>query len=349
MARLNVAAAGNAEENINLINARFQAEALRRIRGKDCGVLDNSFYSSGDSKGLSRTANTNFMWKLTASNVQNITVGRGMATAYGFDIQSEADVSFTATAPSAGTKYLFIYLEWDFSNPVEAVGSIEIQDNGSGSSWTPPSQDNLITNPIGKYQMPLYRLAVNTSGTVTGTQDWSALGVLTIGNPLRSEYAGRSENADLADVATKALTADTKANGTADTSVATTLFVKNAINFGSSTLTLAGVQSEVRRAAKYVIGTMSGSITWNSSNIEAYWRAGSSWGTIPDGYRPGSEYYVTAFMYFGNIATAMQNGATATHVLKVKTNGVVEVVTPTASFGVGETVNVLLRFAHIVA
>ena len=199
MARLNLAAAGNAEENINLINARFQAEALRRIRGADCGVLDNSFYSSTDSTGLNRTANANFMWKLTASNVQNITVGRGMATAYGFDIQSEADVSFTATAPSVGTKYLFIYLEWDLSNPVEAVGSIKIQDNGSSATWTPPYQDNLITNPIGKYQMPLYRLAVNTSGTVTGSVGWASLSVKTIGNPLRSDYATRADDSNRAD------------------------------------------------------------------------------------------------------------------------------------------------------
>lgn len=51
MARLNVAAAGNADENINLINARFQAEALRRLRGHDVGVLDNSFLLTGTQKG----------------------------------------------------------------------------------------------------------------------------------------------------------------------------------------------------------------------------------------------------------------------------------------------------------
>lgn len=346
MAQINVAAAGNAEENINLINARFQAEALRRIRGTDCGVLDNSFYSSASVKGLSRTTNASFMWSLTASNVQNITVGRGMATAYGYDIQSEDNVSFTATAPSAGNKYLFIYLEWDLSNPVEAVGSLLIHDNGSSSSWAPLYQDNLITNPIGKYQMPLYRLQINTAGTVTGTQSWGTLGVLTIGNPLRANYAGRAENADLADLATKANTADTKANGTADTSIATTLFVKNAINFGSSTFTLAGVQGNVRRAAKYVIGTMSGSITWNETNINAYWRTDAVWGTLPSGYRPSESYYVTAFMYKGSISGQEQ---TATHVLRVDTNGNIVVVRPTAAFEVNATVNIMLRFAHVVA
>lgn len=200
MQRLSVAAAGNADENTNLINARFQAEALRRIRGYDCGVLDNSFYSGASPKGLVRDKNADFMWKLTATNVADIAVGRGMATAYGFDIQSEATVHFTAVAaPSAGVKYYFIYLEWDLSNPVEANGKIDIFDNGSSANWTPPRQDNLITNPIGVYQMPLYRLTVNTSGTVLSAVNWSVLGVLTLGNVLRSEYAGRSDTADNAD------------------------------------------------------------------------------------------------------------------------------------------------------
>lgn len=200
MQRLSVAAAGNAEENINLINARFQAEALRRLRGYDCGVLDNSFYSGASPKGLARAKNADFMWKLTATNVTDIAVGRGMATAYGFDIQSESIVHFTAVAaPSAGVKYYFIYLEWDLSNPVEANGKIDIFDNGSSANWTPPRQDNLITNPIGVYQMPLYRLAVNTAGAITATANWTALGVTTIGYALRSDYSGRSENADKAD------------------------------------------------------------------------------------------------------------------------------------------------------
>ncbi len=196
MARVNIAAAGNAEDNINLINPRFQAEALRKLRGRDCGVLDNSFYTSASANGYTRSPNSAFMWPLTAINTQSITVGRGMATAYGYDIQSEQSISLTATAPSAGTKYVFIYLEWDLSNPVEAVGSLLVHDNGASASWTPPYQDNLITNPIGKYQMPLYRLTVNTSGTITETKNWESLGVATIGYPLRAEHANHAEKAD---------------------------------------------------------------------------------------------------------------------------------------------------------
>lgn len=198
MAQISVAAAGNAEKNVNLINARFQAEALRTLRGYDVGVLENSFYSAADPQGLNRDKNTAFMWELKATNVVDIAVGRGMATAYGYDIQSEATVHLSATAPSAGKKYLFIYLQWDLSNPVEAIGSINIHDNGNSSSWAPARKDNLITSPLGVYQMPLYRLEVNTSGAVSNVSDWGELGIITIREPLRAKFAGNAKKADKA-------------------------------------------------------------------------------------------------------------------------------------------------------
>lgn len=200
--RIAVAAAGNAEKNINIINARFQAEALRQLRGYDTGVLVNSFFSSADPTGEKRDQNSDFMWKLTASTVSDIAVGRGMATAYGFDIQSEETVHLTATAPSAGSKYLFIYLEWDFSNPEEAFGKIDIRDNGSSSSWTPSRRDNLITNPIGAYQMILYRLQVNTAGRITATTKWDELGVTSIEWPLFALNCRNATNAKYAEYPT---------------------------------------------------------------------------------------------------------------------------------------------------
>lgn len=276
MAQITVAAAGNAEENINLINARFQAEALRRLRGKDCGVLDNSFYSSANATGLSRTANSNFMWPITATNVQNITVGRGMATAYGYDIQSEDDISFTATAPSTGTKYLFIYLEWDLSNPVEAVGSLLIHDNGSSSSWTPPSQDNLITNPIGKYQMILYRLTVNTSGTVTATASWGTFSVLTIGNPLRADYATRANDSDRADYASGNNSATINARLNALSSRLDLLGFKS----GNITNASGGVVGTLKRQGNYVIGEITDMGFPSSGSVTYY---------VPEYFRPAAE------------------------------------------------------------
>ena len=195
---LTLAASGNAEKGINLINARMQAEALRRLRGYDCGVLENTFYTQSSPSGSSRNANNEFMWKLTATNVRDICVGRGMATAYGFDIQSEQDVHLSATPPGSGTAYIFVYLEWDFgSDPQIGYGRICVRNNGSSSIWT-PTQQNLITNSSGIYQMKLYMLAVNSSGTITGTTAWASLGTTTIGNVLRSNYATNADSATTA-------------------------------------------------------------------------------------------------------------------------------------------------------
>lgn len=284
MARLNVAAAGNAETNANLINARFQAEALRRLRGNDCGVLDNSFYSSADGTGLSRTANSNFMWPLTATNVQNITVGRGMATAYGYDIQSEEDISFTGTAPSGGVKYLFIYLEWDLSNPVEAVGSLLLQDNGASASWTPPYQDNLITNPIGKYQMPLYRLTVDTAGVVTGTQNWTALGVKAIGNPLRAEYATRANDSDRADYPS----GDQSGKTIAEQFSAITGRL-DALGFRQAAFSIAGIGGQsVLRQGNYVKLQVNAPVRPSLSWYQEYFAEGKIICTLPELYRPSA-------------------------------------------------------------
>lgn len=289
MARLAVAAAGNAEQNINLINARFQAEALRALRGYDIGVLSNSFYSSSDPRGAQRDANADFMWKINATNIQNITVGRGMATAYGFDIQSEETVHFTATAPSAGTKYLFIYLQWDFSNPVEAEGKIDIHDNGSNASWTPPRQDNLITNPIGTYQLPLYRLAVNTAGSVTSIANWSSLGITTIEQPLYAQYAGRAANAD------KATDYNTSSGGikTEFDGIKSRL---NTLGFKSGSVTLAfgsATQNSVRRQGNYAIINLEFTHSERTKNFAE----GDLIATLPSNFRAASAQYVGAFAY----------------------------------------------------
>ena len=211
MAQLILAGAGNANENVNLINPRFQAEALRQIRGYDVGVLKNTFFISTSATGTTRTENPDFMWKLNRSGgITAVRVGRGMATAYGYDIQSEAEVTLAGTIPASGTKYVFIYLEWDLHNPNMAVGSIKLRDNGTSSSWTPSNQNNLITNPTGIYQMILYRLTVNASGVITASANWESFGVKTIGYNLRSEHANHAENADNA---TKASDYNTSSGG----------------------------------------------------------------------------------------------------------------------------------------
>lgn len=313
--RLSVAAAGNSVENINLINARFQAEALRALRGKDCGVLDNSFYSTADMRGATRDQNADFMWKLTATDVQNITVGRGMATAYGYDIQSESDVSFTATAPSADVKYVFIYLSWDLSNPVQADGEIDIHDNGAGAEWQPEYQDNLITNPLGKYQMPLYRLKINTAGQVEAIAKWSDLQVDTITGVT---HATNAENATEAKY---------PEGGTHDKTINEILTEHNnrltALGFESASLSVAGLaEKTITRQGNYVLINLLLSATPTSEWLAQWFKTTNTTplATLPPLFRPKkTEYGSVCFVPMGTDVIA------AGYPIKINVHGAIYV------------------------
>ena len=334
--QISIAAAGNADTNVNLIDHRFMAEALRQIRGIDCGVLDNSFYSSADATGLSRTNNSSFKWKLTASNVQNITVGRGMATAYGIDAKSESDVSFTATAPSSGTKYLFIYLQWDLSNPVEGKGDLLLHDNGSSATWTPPYQDNLITNPIGKYQMPLYRLAVNTSGTVTSTTSWAALGVLTVSYPLRAQHANHAEQADYAEYCK-----DHQSDGTIHNRL--TAITGRLDTLGFSQVSISGANSDyidTANTALYKLGkVIYGKIVFKHPNINGYGMNGSASNvSVTVGTLSQAPHQQVQYKHAWSWSETI-SGYTVTHTIEltytISTSGVITCTYTTQYYGYG--------------
>lgn len=271
MAQITLAGAGSAAQSVNLINPRFQAEALRAIRGYDIGVLDNSFYTSTSPKGINRTSNSTFMWPLTTTGgISSVVVGRGMATAYGYDIQSEAPVTLSAAPPASGINYYFIYLEWDLHNTSLAVGSLKIRNNGTSSTWTPTSQDNLITNPVGTYQMILYRLTVNSSGVITASSGWESFGVKTIRYNLRSEYANRAEEADHAtnaDLSTNATYANgNQAAGTIDARLVAVVNRLDKLGFRSGAVTFCGTSYGSTTTG----GTVTASISWVNGPVNPY-------------------------------------------------------------------------------
>lgn len=295
MAQINIAGAGNADSNINLINPRFQAEALRMLRGYDVGVIDNSFYSSTSSSGASRTPNNNYMWKCTISG-STLTIGRGMATAYGYDIQSESDVVFTLPTVASGYKWVFIYLEWDLHDPSTAVGSIKMWDNGASDTWTPPAQDNLITNPVGTYQMILHRIFVTSAGAVQ-LGVWTAFGIHTIGYPLRAKNANHAENADEATHAARATNADQATNstnaqycqgyqsyGTIHNRLVNIVTRLNEMGFKQGSLSLNTGNGAIYKLGNFVIGYLS------------YVATRTDIGTIPDGFRPYSDKQITGLV-----------------------------------------------------
>ncbi len=201
MARLKVAAAGNAEKNINRIDGRFQAEALRFLRGFDTGRLYNSFYSNSDPTGAEREENPSFNWRVEGVTADDITVGPGVATAYGYDIISEETVHFSLDSSSFGEEF-YIYIEWDLGNPDEAVGKIEIrnvyEDDGHRVKLWKPTMQNLILNPNGIFQMVIARISINEDGGVSSIREASFPGADIWNQPLyalNSERAVHSENA----------------------------------------------------------------------------------------------------------------------------------------------------------
>lgn len=288
--RLEVAAAGNANENINLIDAQFQAEALRALRGKDCGVLDNSFFSDANPRGDKRDENASFMWELTAENAQTITIGRGMASAYGYDIKNKDEVTFTVVAPSAGSKFVFIFLSWDLSNPTEALGEIDIHDNGGAAAWTPPYQDNLITSPIGKYQMPLYRIEINPSGQVVSTAEWTALGVETI---IGVHHA---QNAELS---YQACYADDNTSETIGERLQALVARVNSLGFRQATFSIAGIGGQIiTRQGNYVKVRVQAAVHPQLEWYAQYFANDKTICTLPELFRPTAS--LTASMVVAN-------------------------------------------------
>lgn len=296
-----IAAVGSQAQGINEINPRFTAEAQRNIRGFDCGVLDNTFYDAGrDALGIDRAANDNFMFPLTVTGT-SISIGRGMATAYGYDFQSEVtntlpvtdtDAGITRPGDTGSTIYYFVYLEWNLGdNPPR--GYIKVHNNGSAGIWNTMQQDNLITTTAGVYQMPLYRIAMTASGDPQ-VRDWEDLNLTqTIHWPGVAETARYGE---------------TMAEGDQSDRVATTKFVQNAadanrklvqdliddintsLNFGNTTFTLAGVGAPIKRLGGYVIGAF-----YASEEALKVWTAVSAntviSEAIPTGYRPTETHY----------------------------------------------------------
>lgn len=286
MARLNMAGAGNAQNNINLINPRFQANALRVIRGQDCGVIDMSFFSATSANGSSRTPNNEYMWPFsyetnTLGTGVTATIGKGMATAYGYDIQNEGEVTFNLAKSSLQNKTLahYIYLEWDLANPDEAVGSIKVQS--TYGAWAPAFTDNLITNPLGKYQLILYKITMSTSGLSRISQEFGDNGTPLV-SVLRAKNANHAEQADHATSATSAENStyadycrNNSSAGTIDSRLKDLNTRLSKLGFKTGTLTGDYIYAS---SLKKLGNVVYGEITFQPCK--------ATLGTLPEGFRP---------------------------------------------------------------
>ena len=96
---------------------------------------------------------------------RGVTIGPGMAFAYGYFGLSDATVQFNYITPSSQTQYSKVYAEFDLSTTPQTF-----------SIKTTPQTDNSVINllsdninelPSGVFQLPLYLITINTSGSIS--------------------------------------------------------------------------------------------------------------------------------------------------------------------------------------
>lgn len=101
-----------------------------------------------------------------------VTIGSGMAFAYGYFGMSDSNTKLNFVTPSSANQYAKVYAEFNLSSTPQTF-SIKSTPQ-SNSSVIDLTQDNLNQTPSGIYQLPLYLLTLYTNGTV-GMQDLRVL------------------------------------------------------------------------------------------------------------------------------------------------------------------------------
>ena len=119
---------------------------------------------------------------------RGVTIGPGLAHAYGYFGLSDAPVQFNFVIPSTATQYAKVYAEFDLSARPQSM-AIKVTPQ-SDTSVIELISDNLSTLTTGIYQIPLYLVTIKTDASITCTD------LRTILN--RVSYAGHSNNSDLA-------------------------------------------------------------------------------------------------------------------------------------------------------
>ena len=165
---------GDKEKGINEIKPYLTASQNRTARG-------------GDSTGVLCG------FDVVGNNIRTVTIRPGVASAWGYDIFTDEDVSLSGNIPAAGDKYIYILASIDLSN-IPAVFNIELHDNGNNPTFTPTPQDNFISNPSGRHKITLHRLKVNTSGAITEKLGWRSFGVKSISMPENAKHADVSNS-----------------------------------------------------------------------------------------------------------------------------------------------------------
>lgn len=191
-----MAGVGDVTTRTNEITPEITANGLRNIRGFDYGILKGAFNE----------------FNLIIIDNNRIEVQSGQAQAYSYDGYRTEISPFNYPNTSGGTKYYFIYLEWDRSVTPNTFKTKDF-DNQNSETKTDWVQDDLRNNLTGIFQMPIWLLQVGMNGIAI----MSDLRILKNG-------VNQSQNS------TNAINAPNLSQTINDTRIANTAYVRDAIN-----------------------------------------------------------------------------------------------------------------------
>lgn len=145
-----IAGTGDAVTGINEISGGLTARYLYNILGYSSGVLKDALSE----------------FNMTYTNL-TFSVAGGQAVAYGYIGEITTTSEFTFTAPSANSKYYFVYLDFDLRETIKKF-AVSYYDNSNSDVWS-PRQDNLANNEAGRFQLPIYKIKIDSDNTITVT------------------------------------------------------------------------------------------------------------------------------------------------------------------------------------
>lgn len=221
---------------------------------------------------------------------RGVTIGPGMAHAFGYFGLSDAVVQFNYTIPSSQTQYSKVYAEFDLSaRPQEFAVKKTPQSDTSIIDLT---QDNLSQITTGRYQVPLYLVTIQTNGTITFADIRPMLNrVAYATHSNKSDDATNSKNVVPGGTIASDVVATTQAQSDSTRKVATTAYVRQAITDvknitrGSITVTVSNTgvpENWVKRQVNFVFGCLK----IKDSNATRYTSTNMKIAQIPEGFRP---------------------------------------------------------------
>ena len=134
---------------------------------------------------------------------RGVTIGPGLAHAFGYFGISDAPVTFNFIVPSSQKQYAKVYAEIDLSARPQAF-AVKVTPQ-SDTSVIELQQDDLGDNTAGVFQVPLYLVEIQTSGTITFTDQRELLDrVAYAKHSKESDHALEADHSKQTDSSTKA-------------------------------------------------------------------------------------------------------------------------------------------------